>query len=179
MKTSSLDSRAIFLAVLAGAVLSLGACGKGAPAGAPGGKDATVARPSPYATIASGKVDVDGGVIEVAARRFGVIKEVLVQEGAVVKKGQVLARQDDQDSVLAVSSAQAAVAQAESQVALTEVNIRTAQREHDRLARLAASNLVAQQQLDQASDAIATAQAQLGTQRAAILTARAQLAQAE
>jgi HlyD family secretion protein len=41
------------------------------------------------------------------------------------------------------------------------------------------SNLVAQQQLDQARDAIALAQAQLGALRAAVLTAQAQLAQAE
>jgi RND family efflux transporter MFP subunit len=148
----------------------------------PNGTDAQRAvatPPSPFATIANGKVDIEGGVIEVAARRFGVIKEVLVQEGDTVKKGQVLARQEDQDTVLAILSAKAAVAQAESQLALTEVNIRTSEREYERLSRLASSNSIARQQLDQAGDAVATARAQLSIQETAIQSARAQLAQAE
>ncbi|HEY6619467.1 MAG TPA: biotin/lipoyl-binding protein [Steroidobacteraceae bacterium] len=143
------------------------------------GKAAGAGPPSPYATIANGKVDIEGGVIEVAARRFGVIKDVLVHEGDVVHKGQILARQEDQDSILAINSARATVAQSQSQLVLTEVNLKTAQREYDRLAKLASSNAVAVQQLDQARDAVATAQAQLGIQQSAIQSAQAQLAQAE
>src|ERR1700749_4617007 len=93
------------------ATIALSGC---RPNGA-GAQRAIATPPSPFATIANGKVDIEGGVIEVAARRFGVIKEVLVQEGDTVKKGQVLARQEDQDTVLAILSAKAAVAQAESQ----------------------------------------------------------------
>lgn len=148
------------------------------PSGA-GAQSAVPTPPSPFATIANGKVDIEGGVIEVAARRFGVIKEVSVQEGDTVKKGQVLARQEDQDTVLAILSAKAAVAQAESQLPLTEVNIRTAERENERLSKLASSNSIARQQLDQAGDAVATAKAQLAIQQTAIQSARAQLAQAE
>ncbi len=147
--------------------------------GAAGDKGAVVAPPSPYATISSGKIDIEGGIVEVAARSPGVIREVMVQEGDTVKKGQILARQEDDEFVLAADSARAAVAQAQSQLALTTVNIATAQREHERLRKLAPSNLVSQQQLDQASDAIAASQAQLGVQQAAVKTARAQLAQAE
>jgi HlyD family secretion protein len=154
----------------------LSACGKSGagthtePAGA--------GSPSPFATIANGKVDIEGGVIEIAARRFGVIKDVLVHEGDAVRKGQILARQEDQDTILAINSARAAVDQSQSQIILAEVNIRTAQREYERLAKLASSNSVAIQQLDQARDAVATAQAQLGIQQSAIQAARAQLAQA-
>ncbi|HVO00003.1 MAG TPA: HlyD family efflux transporter periplasmic adaptor subunit [Steroidobacteraceae bacterium] len=156
--------------------LALAGCHPGAAAG----KDAAAAPPpSPYATIANGKVDVEGGVVEVAARRAGVISAVYVQEGDLVHKGQVLARQEDEDSRLAEKSAAAAVAQAESQMPLLQVNARTAQREYERLRGLAATKLVSQQQLDQASDAVASAQAQLGIQQAAVQTARAQLAQAE
>lgn len=143
------------------------------------GDQAAATPPSPYATISSGKIDIEGGIVEVAARSPGVIKEVLVQEGDTVRKGQVLARQEDDEFVLAADSARAAVAQAQSQLALTRVNIATARREDARLEQLAPANLVAQQQLDQAGDAIATAQAQLGVQQAAVQTARAQLAQAE
>ncbi|MGA9658593.1 MAG: efflux RND transporter periplasmic adaptor subunit [Asticcacaulis sp.] len=173
-------STAITFGLLALTGLSLTACQKpGAPGGKPGEKAAAVAPPSPYAAIAAGKVDVDGGVVEVAARRAGIVEEVLVQEGDIVKKGQILARQESEDTDLAVNSSRAQVAQAQSALALTEVNIRTAQREYDRLAKLAPSNFIAQQKLDQARDAIDTAKATLEAQRAAVATARTQLAQAE
>jgi RND family efflux transporter MFP subunit len=158
--------------------LYLSGCGNSG-AGTHSEKAAGASLPSPFATIANGKVDIEGGVIEVAARRFGVIKDVLVHEGDVVRKGQILARQEDQDSILAINSARATVDQAESQLVLTEVNLKTAQREYDRLTKLSSTNAVAIQQLDQARDAVATAQAQLGIQRSAIQTARAQLAQAD
>jgi len=157
--------------------LHLSGCGKiGAGAAE---KPAGTGPPSPFATIANGKVDIEGGVIEVASRRFGVIKDVLVHEGDGVRKGQVLARLEDQDSILAINSARAALAQSRSQLVLTEVNVRTAQREFERLAKLSSSNAVAVQQLDQARDAVASAQAQLGIQQSAIQSAQAQLAQAE
>src|ERR1700676_5736829 len=85
--------------------LLLTACSKsgaGAPAAVP---------PSAFATIANGKVDIEGGVVEIAARRFGVIKDVLVHEGEVVKKGQVVARQEDRDAILAIDTARATLLQ--------------------------------------------------------------------
>jgi RND family efflux transporter MFP subunit len=159
--------------LLVAALLLLAACHPG------GEKPTTAVPPSPYATIANGKVDIEGGVVEVAARRPGVISEVLVQEGDVVHKGQILARQEDQDALLAVKSAKAAVVQAESQIPLMQVNLRTAQRELERLKTLVAAKLVPQQQVDQAGDAVASAQAQLGVQQSAVQTAEAQLAQAD
>ena len=68
-------------------------------------------KPSPYAAIASGKADVEGGIIQVAARRAGVIKEVLVQEGDQVSEGQVLARLEDDQPRLASERASAEVQQ--------------------------------------------------------------------
>jgi len=133
---------------------------------------------SPYAAIANGKVDVEGGIIQIAARRGGVVREVLVQEGDRVVAGQILARQEDDEPRLALQSASADVAQAESQLRLIEVDIRTAQREYDRLQQLVDTNFVAAQRLDQARDAIATAQARLGSQQAAVQTARARRDQA-
>ena len=133
---------------------------------------------SPYAAIANAKIDVEGGIIQIAARRGGVVREVLVQEGDRVVAGQVLARQEDDEPRLALQSAAADVAQAESQLRLIEVDIRTAQREYDRLQKLVDTNFVAAQRLDQARDAIATAQARLASQQAAVQTARARRDQA-
>ncbi|WP_339915720.1 HlyD family efflux transporter periplasmic adaptor subunit [uncultured Brevundimonas sp.] len=139
---------------------------------------ATTRVESPYAAIANGKVDVEGGIIQIAARRGGVVRDVLVQEGDRVTAGQILARQEDDEPRLALQSAAADVAQAESQLRLIQVEIRTAQREYDRLHQLVATNFVAAQRMDQARDAIATAQARLSSQQAAIQTARARRDQA-
>jgi len=133
---------------------------------------------SPYAAVANAKIDVEGGIIQIAARRGGVVREVLVQEGDRVVAGQILARQEDDEPRLALQSASADVSQAESQLRLIEVDIRTAQREYDRLQQLVDTNFVAAQRLDQARDAIASAQARLGSQQAAVQTARARRDQA-
>jgi len=133
---------------------------------------------SPYAAIANAKIDIEGGIIQVAARRGGVVREVLVQEGDRVTAGQILARQEDDEARLSLQSATADVAQAESQLRLINVEISTAQREYDRLQKLVATNFVAAQRLDQARDAIASAQARLGAQQSAIQTARARRDQA-
>jgi HlyD family secretion protein len=158
------------------ACLLLAGCQRGGPGGASGKGAAPPA--SPYAAIANGKVDIEGGVIEVAARRPGTIREVLVREGDLVKRGQVLARQEDDDTVLAEKSATALVAQAQSQLGLSAVSLATAQREYQRLQGLLPARLVAQQQVDQAADALATARAQQAVYEAAVATAQAQLAQA-
>lgn len=170
--------RNAYVAMLAVGALMLAACNMKAASGTPSGKPAADS-PSPYVAIANGKVDVDGGIVEVAARRFGVVSQVLAQEGDIVKKGQILARQEDRDALLAIGSAKAALAQSQSQLALNQIAMQTAQREFDRLSQLAPSHAIAQQQLDQAYDSVATAKAQFATQQAIIQTARAQLAQAE
>jgi HlyD family secretion protein len=128
--------------------------------------------------VAQGKADVEGGIINVAARRAGIVREVYVQEGERVAKGQILARQEDDEPKLAVQSAAAAVNQARAQLELTQVQLNTARREQARLQKLAATNFVAGQKLDQAGDAIRTAEATLDSQKAAVATAQAKLDQA-
>jgi HlyD family secretion protein len=168
----------ILLAVLAvgsiGGMMILGAKSRTAQAATK-----AAAADTPYAAIASGKADVEGGLIQVAARAPGVVREVDVHEGDRVRQGQVLARQEDDQARLAAQTARADLGQARAQVAAIAVQIATAHREYDRLARLAAQNWIAKQQLDQADDAIRTAEAQQGLQQAAIGAAEARLAQAQ
>lgn len=133
---------------------------------------------SPYSAIANGKIDIEGGIIQIAARRGGVVRDVLVQEGDMVTAGQILARQEDDEPRLSLQTAAADLAQAESQLRLINVDIATAQREYDRLSKLVATNFVAAQRMDQARDAIAQAQARLASQQAAVQTARARRDQA-
>ncbi len=130
---------------------------------------------TPYSGIASGKADVEGGIIQVAARTAGVIRSVDVQEGDKVTKGEILAQLEDDQPRLAVANAAAAVHQAQAQVGLLEVQKATASRELARLQPLKAKNFVAGQALDNAADAIKTADAQIEVQRAAVSSAQAAL----
>jgi HlyD family secretion protein len=139
---------------------------------------AAAAPKSPYVAIANGKADVEGGVIQVAARTSGVIREVLVQEGDDVVKGQVLARLEDDQPRLQAESAGADMRQAEAQIPLLQVQMSTAKRELGRLQGLVATNFVAGQKIDQAQDAVRQAQAGIEAQQAAIGAARAKYNQA-
>jgi len=134
--------------------------------------------PSPYAAIANGKADIEGGIIQVAARRQGIVRDVFVQEGQDVVAGQELAKQEDDDARLAAETASASLASARAQLALYQVQLRTGQREYKRLQNLSASNFVAGQRLDAAQDQISSANANIQAQQAAIQVATAQLAQA-
>jgi len=136
-------------------------------------KAAAAVKPSPYAAIANGKADVEGGIIQVAARRAGVIRDVVVQEGDDVVKGQMLARLEDDELRLASERAGAEVRQARAALALLEVQKSAAQREQRRLEGLAPNNFVAAQKLDQARDAVREADARIMAQQASVATAQA------
>lgn len=136
-------------------------------------KAAAAVKPSPYAAIANGKADVEGGLIQVAARRAGVVRDVLVQEGDVVRKDQVLARLEDDEPRLASERSSAEVRQARAALALLDVQRSAAQRELRRLEGLAPSNFVAAQKLDQARDGVREAEARIMAQQAVVATAEA------
>jgi HlyD family secretion protein len=134
---------------------------------------------SPYAAAANGKVDIEGGMIQVAARRAGIIRDVLVTEGDNVVRGQVLARQEDEELRLAANRASAALGEARARISALEVAVSIAKRERERLQGLVGSNFVAEQKLDQAEDQVRQAEAALTAGQAAVDTARAALAQAQ
>ena len=136
-------------------------------------------KPSPYAAIANGKADVEGGIIQVAARRAGVIQDVLVQEGDVVRRGQVLARLEDDQPRLASERASAEVRQARASLALLQVQLAAAQRELRRMEALAPSNFVAAQKLDQTRDAVREAEARILAQQAMVATTLARFGEAQ
>ncbi len=131
---------------------------------------------TPYAAVAEGKADVEGGIIQVASRTAGVVKEVDVREGDRVSKGQILARQEDDAPRLAVRTAEATLSQAKAQLGVTQRQLAAARSEKARLEGL--TGVVSGQQVDQAADAIASAEASLVSERAAIGVAQTQLAEA-
>ncbi len=131
---------------------------------------------TPYAAVAEGKADVEGGIIQVASRTAGVVREVDVLEGDHVAKGQVLARQEDDAPRLAVQTAEANLANAQALLGTTRVQLAAAEREHARLSGLA--GVVSRQQIDQAADAVASAKANLDQEQAAVQVQAAQLGEA-
>ncbi|RAK63640.1 HlyD family secretion protein [Phenylobacterium kunshanense] len=174
-------NRFVWIALLIVALAGGGAMFMSGQAKAKKAKEAAAAaqvKPSPYAAIANGKADVEGGIIQVAARRAGVIREVLVQEGDDVTQGQILARLEDDEPRLAAARAAAEVRQARAALALLDVQRSAAQRELRRLEGLAPSNFVAAQKLDQARDGVREAEAKIMAQQAIVATTEARAAEA-
>jgi HlyD family secretion protein len=134
------------------------------------------AAPTPYSAVAAGKADVEGGIIQVASRITGVVREVDVKEGNVVHRGQVLARQEDDAPRLAVQTATANLAAIRAHLGLTQVQLHAAEREKARVQPM--GDVLSRQQIDQAGDLVDTTEATLADERAAVDVAAAQLGEA-
>lgn len=173
-----LPGPAVWLTILAVIVLAVGASVilHGAAARRRAAAAASSEAPTPYAAVAEGKADVEGGIIQVASRTAGVVREVDVLEGDHVTKGEVLARQEDDAQRLAVQTAQANLNQVRAQIGVTRVQLATALRQNGRYEPLA--GVVSQEQIDESGDAIKTADANLANEQAAIGVAQAQLDEA-
>lgn len=160
------------LAVLIGLVsLLLAACEQ--ERSTPPAALASVGASGDAVASAKGRVDIEGGVIRLAARRDGVIAEVLVEEGARVKRGQVLALLDDKTARRNLALAEREVRQVEQERERSAVELAAAEREITRLEPLARNETVPRQELDRARDARALAKVAVQTALASIQTARA------
>lgn len=131
--------------------------------------------PQPYAAIAKGRVDVAGGLIRLAASRDGIVKAVFVEEGEIVKKGQILATLVDDAVRLAEKVAQHELSQAEAAIPLLQVRLRAAERQVKRLEALLPGAAVARVEYDQAQDQVALIKAELTVATTAISTYRSRL----
>jgi HlyD family secretion protein len=125
---------------------------------------------------AKGKVDIEGGVIRLAARRDGVIADVLVEEGARVKRGQVLALLDDATARSNLLLAERELKQAAQEREKSAVELAAAERELKRIEPLARNEIVPRQELDRARDTHSLAVIAVQTALASIDTARARQA---
>jgi RND family efflux transporter MFP subunit len=159
---------AIFLTTVAGVLVG---CGK---PDEPGARIAPTTQTTPAAVAsARGRVDIEGGVIRLAARREGIISSVLVEEGARVKAGQVLATLDTALAQRNLTLAQKELAQTAQGVQKARVELAAAEREVQRLEPLARDETVPRQDLDRALDTRALAQVAVQAAQAATDTARA------
>lgn len=129
--------------------------------------------------VARGVIDVEGGIIQIAASRDGVIREIRVEEGAEVKQGDGLAVIDDRVPRAALAVANAELAQAEAALAATRVRLAAGKREVLRLEPLTRTGVTPTRIYDQATDTMRIAEADFIMQTAVIETTRARVAQAE
>lgn len=105
----------------------------------------------PWIAVATGQVDIEGGVMRLAAQREGLIAEVLVTEGARVTEGQPLARIDDSTARLQLGIARDELRQAELQANLANLRAEQAQVEAARLVPLVQADAIPQRQSDEAN----------------------------
>lgn len=166
MITSTRSAAACVAALLA---VSLAACGKPQTKPAPA---ATAAQPI---AIAKGKIDVEGGVIRLAAQREGLIQDVFAEEGDRVHKGQVLAQIDTRQAALAVALAKADLAEARARLMTATARSTAADREARRLAGLGQVDAIARQEADKAADEAQVQRGELAAARAGVEVAEQKL----
>jgi RND family efflux transporter MFP subunit len=132
-----------------------------------------------YIAVGKGRVDIEGGVIRLAAQRDGLIQAVMVEEGDKVMKGQVLARIDSRQAVIGVELATAELARARGQAGLLEVRYAFAQRDAKRNVGAAKGGAISKQIADDKQTEARAVHADLAAAKAAVSVAAAQLKQAE
>ncbi len=109
----------------------------------------------------------------------GMVGEILVGEGEMVKQGQPLIRLVRQDYQARLGSAGADVARAAAAVEQAEVNLADAEREFNRQQKLQAAGATSRQQLDQARTAVERYRAALSQVQAELMTQRSKRTEAE
>lgn len=128
---------------------------------------------SPYAAFARGRVDVEPGIIQLAARRDGIVKAVYVDEGQRVEAEQVLARLDDTLAHLQLDRVEKEIAQARAALEVLGTRRRAADRERVRLLALVQQQAAARIDLEQAQDALAVIEGETRAAQAALQAAHA------
>lgn len=133
----------------------------------------------PLKVVARGIVDVEGGLIQIAAARDGIIREVRVEEGQFVRQDDILLVVDDRAARVALEVLDAERTQVELAIECARVRLATAEREVDRLERLRSHAAATTKELDDARDVLRLARAELAERTAALETARRRYAQGE
>ena len=128
--------------------------------------------------IASGNGRIEGKLVDVSAREPLRVKEILVDEGALVKPGQVLARLDTLTLESELAGANAAVQASEEKLAVARANITKNKSEIDlagveavRSKRLVEQGAGSQRELDVRNTKVETTKAGLGQSQAMLATA--------
>jgi multidrug resistance efflux pump len=121
-----------------------------------------------YVAVARGKVDIEGGLLNLSMPRDGILAKVAVHEGDRVRQGQLLAALDTESAALAVSAAQAQREQAQAQLKLLAIKRAAAKLRARRLAAAVAAGAGDGQSADDAREAAAQLDTEQQADRAAL-----------
>ena len=160
--------------LLAVTALALGACSSSGGQSAP-----DVAARSQWLAVARGTVEVEGGMVQVAARTDGLVESVAVQQGDQVKAGQVLAKLDPRAAKIRVASAKAGVEQAKAQLTELQVSLKQAERRAPRIAEAARAGAATGESAGQARAAVASLKAKQSAAQAELDVAQQNVAAAQ
>ncbi|MEP7041713.1 MAG: HlyD family efflux transporter periplasmic adaptor subunit [Dokdonella sp.] len=136
------------------------------------GKGKSAAATSPYVAMARGQVDVEGGLIRIGAARDGRIDAVKVEDGDVVKQGDVLALLDQRQAQVGVGVAEANLAQAQAQVGVLKAKLAPTEQQSKRLGEAAGAGAATGQSADDATAALSVLRAEVPAAEAAVKVAR-------
>ncbi|MDW2980785.1 MAG: biotin/lipoyl-binding protein [Rhodanobacter sp.] len=131
-----------------------------------------------YAAVARGRIDIEGGLLNLAMPREGTLATVAVHEGDHVKQGQLLAALDTEPARLAVEAAQAQRDQAQAQLKLLGIKQAAAKQRAQRLSAAAAAGAGDGQSADDAREAAAQIDADQQSAGAALALASQKLDEA-
>ena len=155
----------VALAAVAGTVLQARGLVSPRPVVAP-----VAEKPSATGVAAEGRVVAyPGAEVRVGAERGGRLVRVLVEEGAPVRRGQLLAEIESDELRAALAEARARVAEAEAEGRLADANLA-------RRRQLAEEKILAVNDLDQATRDVETARARVETAKASVVRYEALLA---
>jgi HlyD family secretion protein len=136
--------------------------------------------------IAAGNGRIEAEEIHVAAKTAGRVAAVLVEEGDMVEKGQVVARMDTAELEASLAKAAADIAQAKESVAEVKASIvqreselKFAQQELDRATTLVEKGHISRQSADQKETTRDTAKAVLDAARARLVSSERAVESAE
>lgn len=132
--------------------------------------------------IASGNGRLEAKLVDLAAREPLKVREVLVEEGALVTPGQVVANLDTTTLEAELASAKASVAAAQERLAVAEASmskheheIKLAETEEDRSKAMLEEQASSQREVDVRTMRVGTTKASLAESQAAVQSGRQQI----
>jgi RND family efflux transporter MFP subunit len=165
-KRKALGFGLVALVAVAGTVLQA----RGLPKLTAPSAEAVAQTPSATGVAAEGRVVAyPGAEVRVGAERGGRLVRVLVEEGAAVRRGQLLAEIESDELRAALAEARARVAEAEAEGRLADANLA-------RRRQLTEEKILSVNELDQATRDVETAGARVETAKASVSRYEALLA---